>query len=515
MSENDSEHRWQCARFDEALLSNALGDAYQIEAVSKKSSKLEVYDSFEQCFIKNGLALIRTASHFHIADADDLISNPIHSDTRIRHQQPVSHWDFEPGAFQRVLRSHLKLRAAVKLATVTVNDQEYCIRNRDGKTILRLWQQSVDTEGQIAMLTLKAAPLLGYAKEADQIASLISKKPEFSCDHISLASHVLSLVGKAEAPLSPKGTIRIQSNDTVTDSVTKIAKLMVVVARQSEQGIIEDIDTEFLHDYRVGIRKLRSVIALVKGAYSKEDTKRLKDTFGDYARTTNRLRDLDVYLLNEAEYRAQLPNELQPGLDRMFGDFRAERRRVQNKVRRDIQSTEYMKSMAQQFKWLGRSKRPKGARSDMPIGTVVVKEIRKHHKLVRTLGIAITDATPDTEVHELRIECKKLRYLLELFASLFPAQEMRRILRRLRGLQNVLGDFNDCSVQRETMLEYLDKSQDLDKYSAAAVGGLISILHDKQLDARDHVTEKFKEFSDGKMRQRFNTLFEGMENLSK
>jgi CHAD domain-containing protein len=105
--------------------------------------------------------------------------------------------------------------------------------------------------------------------------------------------------------------------------------------------------------------------------------------------------------------------------------------------------------------------------------------------------------------------------LLELFASLFPAQEMRRILRRLRGLQNVLGDFNDYSVQRETMLEYLDKSQDLDKYSAAAVGGLISILHDKQLDARDHVTEKFKEFSDGKMRQRFNTLFEGMENLSK
>jgi CHAD domain-containing protein len=507
---------WQCARFDEALLTSALGDAYQIEAARKKSSKLEIYDSFERCFINNGLALVRSASHFYVVDADDLISNPVDSNVRIRHHKPVFHWDFESGSgeFQRILRGHLKLRAAVKLAVVAIHDQDYCIRNRDGKIILRLRQQSVDVEGQLACETLQATPLLGYSKEADAIAALLSAEPAFSSEPVSLAACVLRLVGKAEGPFPSKVVIHIQPSDTVRDSVTKIAKSMAIVARQSEAGIIEDIDTEFLHDYRVGIRKIRSVIGLVQGAYSKEDTKQLKAVWGDYARATNRLRDLDVYLLNEVKLRAQLPKELQSGLDRMFADFRAERRTALNRVRKRLKSPEYMKSMAQQFEWLEHSKRSTGARSDFAIGTVVVKEIRKHYKLIRSLGMAITDATPDAEVHELRIECKKLRYLLELFASLFSAKEMRYILRRLRGLQTVLGDFNDYSVQRETMLQYLDGLQDPDKYTAAAVGSLISVLHDKQLYARVHVSDKFKQFCNGKMKQRVNQLFNGMEILS-
>lgn len=511
MAKDITSYRWQCAQLDQTLLSSALGSAYEIETGRHKQAKLQVYDSFGRGFIESGMALVRNGGHFQVVEADDLLSNPIQSDMVVRHHKPVFYWDFEPGKFREQLRRTLKLRAAVQLATLALEDNEFCIRNRDGKIVLRLWQQSVHVDAHVAVVTLTAVPLVGYENEATTIAQLISAVPEFSLEPIPLASRVLDLVGKGEPPLSPKKVIQLKPDETVQAAITRIAGLMVRVARQSEPGIIEDIDTEYLHDYRVSIRKLRSVIALVKGAYPREDTRRLKDCFKNYAQATNRMRDLDVYLLDEANYRNQLPSCLRPGLNRMFADFRAERSRVLGQVRRRLHSPDYMESMTQQFNWFSRTDLPSGARADMPIGKVVVKEIRKHYKLIRKLGTSITDATPDDEVHELRIECKKLRYLLELFASLFPEKEMNRILKRLRGLQNVLGDFNDYSVQRESMLDYLNGAKQMDKMSAAAVGALISVLHNKQLDARAHVTEKFKEFSDGKMKERFNVLFKGVE----
>ena len=70
-----------------------------------------------------------------------------------------------------------------------------------------------------------------------------------------------------------------------------------------------------------------------------------------------------------------------------------------------------------------------------------------------TQGRAITDGSPPEEYHELRKTCKKLRYLVEFFRSLFPRREMGRVITALKLLQDNLGEYQDLYVQSTDILD--------------------------------------------------------------
>ena len=95
-----------------------------------------------------------------------------------------------------------------------------------------------------------------------------------------------------------------------------------------------DYDTEFLHDYRVSLRKVRSVLSLFKGIFSPEDIARLKQDFAFLMQETNTLRDLDVYLLNKEQYFEMIPTGSHEGLAILFDYFVGEREKEQKRVAR-------------------------------------------------------------------------------------------------------------------------------------------------------------------------------------
>ena len=124
----------------------------------------------------------------------------------------------------------------------------------------------------------------------------------------------------------------------------------------------------------------------------------------------------------------------------------------------------------------------------------------------------IEDGTPDAMLHELRIECKKLRYLLEFFSSLFPADKMDIIISQLKKLQDNLGDFNDFYVQqinlREMLGQYSSKNTDFINISMS-IGGLMTILSNKQLEERNEFKNIFSEFAKKSSREFYRKLFVG------
>ena len=61
-------------------------------------------------------------------------------------------------------------------------------------------------------------------------------------------------------------------------------------------------------------------------------------------------------------------------------------------------------------------------------------------------GRAITPTTPAEDVHELRKDAKKLRYLLECFGGLLPASARKAFVKRLKALQDNLGEHQDAEV---------------------------------------------------------------------
>lgn len=67
----------------------------------------------------------------------------------------------------------------------------------------------------------------------------------------------------------------------------------------------------------------------------------------------------------------------------------------------------------------------------------------------------VADPANVAQLHAMRIACKRLRYLLEIFGIAFDA-DLSPLLDEIRILQDLLGDIHDCDVQIPMLQEHLD-----------------------------------------------------------
>ncbi len=83
-------------------------------------------------------------------------------------------------------------------------------------------------------------------------------------------------------------------------------------------GIEQDTDAKFLHDYRVAVRRTRTALKDIPGIFSKKTVNRAAESFRILGKLSNKVRDLDVFLLLKAEYLKLISNDLQDGLYILF-----------------------------------------------------------------------------------------------------------------------------------------------------------------------------------------------------
>ena len=144
------------------------------------------------------------------------------------------------------------------------------------------------------------------------------------------------------------------------------------------------------------------------------------------------------------------------------------------------------------------------------MGKASKKLIRLQHALVIGEGRAITDDSPDEMLHELRIECKKLRYLMEFFSSLYDSSTLSALIKRLKLLQDNLGTFNDRCMQFEDMAAHLAALKPEDEGAlrqSAALGALIAHLEDDKRRVRAAFHDTFAAFDGAKTHEAVQALF--------
>lgn len=204
--------------------------------------------------------------------------------------------------------------------------------------------------------------------------------------------------------------------------------------RANEEGIKADWDVEFLHDYRTALRRTRSALSQITDVFPPETTKHYKEAFGLLGERSNWLRDLDVYLLSEPDYRAMLPDAMREHLAPLLNYLRAQRQQALQEVIGNLNSLPYAAMMEAWAAFLHEPipDAPNAPNATLPIDEVARRQIDKRYRQVIKDGNQIRDHTQDELVHALRIDCKKLRYLMEFFASLFPKQEIDTLIGQLR-----------------------------------------------------------------------------------
>jgi CHAD domain-containing protein len=508
--------RFVQATSSESLPEQILSSGWQLKACSSWKERREFYDTFEWQAFEKGVAIIKKKNTLFLADLNtgqEKASLPFPG-------TPSSFFSdtLPSGSLKTGLSSLTEIRAFIKLCSIDAIITSYRILDDNEKTIAILTSESLYLAGRkrpkaFAHL-FSLSPLKGYEDEMELIKKSLLCNDDNVCsivDFRELFGLILKAAGRNAEDYSSKIRLELDADAPVHESARRLLQFTFSVMRANEEGIKKNIDSEFLHDYRVAIRRTRSVLKQLKGVFDAEESEYYLNLFRELGKRTNKLRDSDVYLLRQATYFHYLPPFLQPSLQLFFNDIAASQRRLQKQFCRYLVSSEYQAFLEKWKEFAHQQSIPDpelSPNASLSTRDMALDTIKKAWKKVIRHGRQVSHETTDLELHALRIDCKKMRYLLEFFASIFPQKSVAPVIRQLKELQENLGDFVDFSVQLHFLHERLTaippgKEENL---LAASMGGLMATLFQKQEEARRTFHKTFSAFDDKKTSQLFHDL---------
>jgi len=496
----------------EKQLISELSPLHPIKKGRPTIERFAFYDTFDWRLFNKSLVLYGSGDRLLLRK---LYKNEVIHSSGVT-APPIFIWDFPEGELKKHLASIIKMRALLKLTEVYSRSTPFRILNRDEKTVALLAHEEFRPSRDIRSLPLATYlwlnPVMGYPKYYRNLAGqfkaagfTISKKED-------IYFKVLEAAHKKPGSYSAKLSIQLGADMPSDDATKTILQFLLQVMRMNEPNIEKDLDTEILHDFRVAVRRTRSALEQIKAVFPMETTQRFKKDFSFVGKLSNQLRDLDVYLLNEDSYKAMLPAVLRDDIDPLFDYLRKKRKEALKEVVRGLKSKRYAQILDDWEAFLNASRQdsPTASNADLPVIDLARKRIYKQYRSIVKAGNQILEDTEDEKLHALRIECKKLRYLMEFFSSLFSRKKINVLIGQLKKLQDNLGDFNDLCVQEETLLnisgEMPAKGRQYRK-TLVAIGSLIGTLDRKRQQVKNAFSKAFAGYASSENRKLFRQLF--------
>lgn len=296
------------------------------------------------------------------------------------------------------------------------------------------------------------------------------------------------------------------------EALKAIHRRLLDTMKRTRPGVIDDIDTEFLHNFRIAVRRTRAALTQMKDIYPPDVVDYFRAEFAWLGSITGPTRDLDVYQLTMPSYRAKLPPAARSDLDPLEVFLGEHQRIEQAKLARELSGRRYRDLVTSWERFLDDpvpTETPLSA-ATRPVIEVGSNRIWKAYRRVIRKGKAIGSDTPAEQLHELRIEAKKLRYLIEFFRSLYEPEAMQRLIQELKWLQDNLGDFNDLEVQQAKLKEFgnaMLAEGDAPFETYMTMGRLLEVLEAAQEAERQAFHDRFDRFASEKNRKLFQRLF--------
>lgn len=228
------------------------------------------------------------------------------------------------------------------------------------------------------------------------------------------------------------------------EAVGAVGIALLDEAEAARDRLNDPDDAEALHDFRVALRRLRSVLRAFRSRLDDPPPKKLRQRLRDLQRATNDARDTEVQILWVQAQHQHLTRGQRVGANWF-------RKRLEQ--RRDEAYTASHRVIARTFPRLARRARKwlteaaGGGAVEESLATyagVLADLVAEHAAALQELLRGVRAAGDEEAVHAARIGAKRLRYLLELVVQ--DAKPARAAVKRLKALQTVLGDLRDAQV---------------------------------------------------------------------
>lgn len=257
------------------------------------------------------------------------------------------------------------------------------------------------------------------------------------------------LAGEAPVPVkaSAKGIVGRLGADQAADAALRhVIGHGTEVLLANAQGLADHEDTEFVHQARVALRRMRSAVRLWRK--HSRFPRRLARELQWIGRELGAARDADVLVTETLPALADgLPASQRAPMAALLRAARAQRHQAREVARAALASGRFALLALDLLAWAHAK-----PNADTPtLRRLAPKQLaRARARLVESARF-FAALTPERR-HRVRILAKRLRYALDMFAVALPARPTADFVERLAQLQDQLGELNDATVARAALV---------------------------------------------------------------
>ena len=376
--------------------------------------------------------------------------------------------DQSDGLQSRDLRELFRVQTRRRLFDIRLSDDTLVQLGIDQTTITTDGPVKKPAPGHMTFVELEIELKKGQEESLRQLAAETQQRFGFLTARLSKFERGLQTAGlsppRASRTVLPTSTPFVQAlreqEPAPADPAIRLAYGRLI--EQFEEMITQEprawegLDPEGVHKMRVATRRLRSALRAFKKVLP-ASIRSFNREFKWLAAALGGVRDLDVARGNLPHFLSEIPPEDAAHMDDyqqfLADQWQEERRRLLaclTSRRYGRLKTGFARSVER-----GPSMRTMETLGSITIGDAAQLLIGRRYRGVLRRGREITSVSSDESLHALRIQCKRLRYLLEFFRPTY-GELLRAETTRLKKLQDVLGDFQDACVAGQLLRRYAE-----------------------------------------------------------
>jgi CHAD domain-containing protein len=336
----------------------------------------------------------------------------------------------------RALRRGAPLRPVARVRTVR---RERELRDAGGQVLARLAEDDV-----------AARPAGGEPRRWRELEVELVGGDTRTLDRLD---RVLRRAGArdAEAPSKLARTLSGRLPERRTAPAHRVVVAVVEYARAQRDAIlatdpaVRRDEPEAVHDMRVAIRRLRSTLRTFRPLWNAARLSAVRDELSWLAHQLGPVRDGEVMLARLTEAVGAEPDQL------VLGPVAA---RVREWLTADTAAArKRLLAALDSRRYLALLDALDGLLDPPPDRAAPRTLVARARKALRRADADVAAARTDPQLHESRKRVKRARYAVEALTPV-AGKPARRLAKRLRALQDVLGTHQDSVVTRDLLLDY-------------------------------------------------------------
>jgi len=393
-------------------------------------------------------------------------------------------------------------RALVEQARSRIQVQDYELRDRDDKVVSRIAivdeniRQNNNRTGEVLPRRLQVDTLRGYEKSFLRVVKIIHKTGlrVYGKDPLT---RLLNIDERRPCDYSNRLRLQLRHDQRTDEAARQIMLQLIQIMEVNEHGIRDDLDTEFLSDYRLAIQRAHSLLKQLKQVIPEDTRTRFDHDLVWINDETRRLFELNSWLLGFNGFRELLDKDMRPHLDELLDWLRSQRQKAQQDVIKLFENKSYKQFMKRWRIYLD-CEVPEHSvlkHAEKPVLKVAGRQIWKTYQ-----KLAGYRAVNERELlqHDLRSmdeTCTTLNDLLALSRALYVDAKVAGLAASMQALHTALDDCVERQIQVRSLRQYIKgmEAKGLQhKKFGQAIAQLLERIQDKESACLQELQSAYK-----------------------